>query len=79
MELAGGDEGVDARARSTLQRLGRSASDVAVVGARASEQMVLSRTASAIALTASKSPFEEAAKPASITSTLQPLELTRNA
>ena len=38
--------------------------------ARASEQTVEPRIAWAIAFTASKSPFEEAAKPASMTSTL---------
>ena len=37
--------------------------------ARASEHTVLSLMAAAIAFTASKSPFDEAAKPASITST----------
>jgi len=39
--------------------------------ARASEQTVLSLMASAMALTASKSPLEAAAKPASITSTFR--------
>ena len=39
----------------------------------------MSLIAWAIAFTASKSPFDEAAKPASMTSTLQPLELARDA
>ena len=47
--------------------------------ARDSEQMVESLIALAMACTASKSPLELAAKPASITSTLQPLQLARDA
>ena len=47
--------------------------------ARASEQTVESLIACAIAFTASKSPFDDAAKPASMTSTSQPLELARDA
>ena len=68
--VAGREEDVDARRLAALERLG-GARDVAVVGARErADGRALDRLRRS-PCTASKSPFDDAAKPASITSTFR--------
>jgi hypothetical protein len=67
VDRAGGDEGVDAAARRRAMASPERRMSFSL--ARASEHTVDSLIASAIERTASKSPLEAAAKPASMTST----------